>query len=70
MGKRARSPLENKGREIRFYHGDWDRFTEILAPLKLTPSEVIRDMVRKKIKSIDERVNQKATEVADVELGE
>ena len=70
MARRARSPLETKGREIRFFTGDWDRLAEILAPLKVTPSEYIRELVRKKIKGIEERVNQKTMETADVELGD
>jgi len=57
MPKRSREPLELKGREIRFYQGDWDELASILAPVKLTPSAFIREMTRKHIRAIQAQAN-------------
>ena len=55
MGRRAEEPLEKK--DVILFQGDWDRLREILASAKITPTQFIRALVRKKIREIEARVN-------------
>lgn len=53
MPRKSSRPLDPIGREIRFYAGDWDRLTELLAARKLTPSYFLREFVHRKLRQID-----------------
>lgn len=66
MPRKAREPLDPRGREIRFYKGDWERLSEMLAPKKITPSEYLREMVARKLRAIEEQVPRTAVE--EIEL--
>lgn len=63
MPRKAREALDPKGREIRFYSGDWDRLSEILAPRKISPSEFIREMVNRKIREVENALPRKEFEI-------
>lgn len=66
MPKKSREPLDPKGREIRFYSGDWERLTDILAAKKITPSEFIREMVKRKIRQVESVVPREMVEEIEV----
>lgn len=66
MPRKAREPLDPRGREIRFYDGDWERLTDILAPKKITPSEFIREMVARKIRAVEDALPR--AEIEDIEI--
>lgn len=53
MPKKSKRPLDPIGREIRFFVGDWDRLTEILAARRITPSEFLREYVHRKLRQIE-----------------
>ena len=71
MAKRSREPLEQGRREIRFFRGDWNRLSEILAPFRIANATFVRELLRKQLRQIEEHVNASSRPVMEpINVGE
>jgi hypothetical protein len=61
QGRRSRLPTEC--RKFYPFKGDWERLAEILAPTKVTPTEFMRELLRRQIVNITNRQRKSNVEV-------
>lgn len=63
MPAKSEIPLDKRGREIRFYQGDWERLADILVARGATPSQLIREFVHRTVRRLDTEINSKLGKV-------
>lgn len=55
MAKRERAKL--KRQELNLFDGDFERLQDLLAPKKIAPGRFIRELVRRQIRIIEDKIS-------------